>query len=98
MIYYEALGLCGEGEGVKLLADGHTQIGGRIPVNTSGGLVRKGHPIGATGLSQIHELVLQLRGDAGPRQARGARIALAENGGGFLGEDSAAIVVTLLGK
>jgi acetyl-CoA acetyltransferase len=98
MIYYEGLGLCGEGEGVKLLADGHTQIGGRIPVNTSGGLVRKGHPIGATGLSQIHELVLQLRGDAGPRQAKGARIALAENGGGFLGEDSAAIVVTLLGK
>lgn len=97
MIYYEALGLCGEGEGVKLLADGHTRIGGRIPVNTSGGLVRKGHPIGATGLSQIHELVLQLRGDAGPRQADRARIALAENGGGFLGEDSAAIVVTLLG-
>jgi hypothetical protein len=50
------------------------------------------------GLSQIHELVLQLRGNAGPRQAKGARIALAENGGGFLGEDSAAIVVTLLGK
>ncbi len=98
MIYYEALGLCAPGEGVKLLADGHTRIGGRVPVNTSGGLVRKGHPIGATGLSQIHELVLQLRGDAGPRQADGAQIALAENGGGFLGEDSAAIVVTLLGK
>ncbi len=98
MIYYEALGLCGEGEGVRLLSDGHTRLGGRIPVNTSGGLVRKGHPIGATGLSQIHELVLQLRGDAGPRQAEGARIALAENGGGFLGEDSAAIVVTLLGN
>ncbi len=97
MIYYEALGLCGEGEGVRLLSDGHTRLGGRIPVNTSGGLVRKGHPIGATGLSQIHELVLQLRGDAGPRQVGGARIALAENGGGFLGEDSAAIVVSLLG-
>ncbi|MDP3550503.1 MAG: thiolase family protein [Novosphingobium sp.] len=98
MIYYEALGLCGAGEGVQFLADGHTRIGGRVPVNTSGGLVRKGHPIGATGLSQIHELVLQLRGDAGPRQAEGAMVALAENGGGFLGEDSAAIVVTLLGK
>lgn len=97
MIYYEALGLCGEGEGVQLLSDGHTRLGGRIPVNTSGGLVRKGHPIGATGLSQIHELVLQLRDEAGPRQAEGARIALAENGGGFLGEDSAAIVVSLLG-
>ena len=59
--------------------------------------MRKGHPIGATGLSQIHELVLQLRDEAGPRQAEGARIALAENGGGFLGEDSAAIVVSLLG-
>ncbi len=97
MIYYEALGLCREGEGRAFLADGHSRIGGRVPVNTSGGLVRKGHPIGATGLSQIHELVLQLQDRAGPRQATGARIALAENGGGFLGEDSAAIVVTLLG-
>jgi acetyl-CoA acetyltransferase len=95
--YYEALGLCGPGEGVRLLRDGVTRLGGRLPVNTSGGLVRKGHPIGATGLAQIHELVLQLRGDAGARQVPGARVALAENGGGFIKGDSAAIVVTVLG-
>jgi len=95
--YYDALGLCGPGEGVRLLRDGVTRIGGRLPVNTSGGLVRKGHPIGATGLAQIHELVLQLRGDAGARQVPGARVALAENGGGFIKGDSAAIVVTVLG-
>lgn len=97
LIYYEALGLCGRGEGVRLLRDGHTRLGGRVPVNTSGGLVRKGHPIGATGLSQIHELTTQLRGRAGARQADNRpRIALAENGGGFLGEDSAAIVLSVL--
>ena len=96
LIYYETLGLCAPGEGVKLLRDGATRLGGRVPVNTSGGLVRKGHPIGATGLAQIHELTLQLRGDAGPRQVGGARVALAENGGGFIGTDSAAIVVSVL--
>lgn len=96
-VYYEALGLCNPGEGLGLFRDGHTRLGGRVPVNTSGGLVRNGHPIGATGLSQIHELVTQLRGRAGARQAdNDPRIALAENGGGFLGEDSAAMVVTVL--
>jgi acetyl-CoA acetyltransferase len=98
LVYYEALGLCPPTEGVRLLNDGVTRLGGRTPVNTSGGLVRKGHPIGATGLSQIHELVLQLRGDAGPRQVSGARLALAENGGGFINGDSAAIVITILGR
>jgi acetyl-CoA acetyltransferase len=97
LIYYEALGLCRPGDGVRLLQDGHTQLGGRVPVNTSGGLVRKGHPIGATGLSQIHELATQLRGHAGERQVSHARIGLAENGGGFLGADSAAIALTILG-
>jgi acetyl-CoA acetyltransferase len=97
LVYYEALGLCKPGDGLRLLREGHTRLGGRVPVNTSGGLVRKGHPIGATGLSQIHELTTQLRGRAGARQAdNNPRIALAENGGGFLGEDSAAIVVTVL--
>ena len=94
--YYEYLGLCDKGEGVKLLQDGATELGGRIPVNTSGGLIRKGHPIGATGLSQIYELTLQLRGQAGSRQVEGARIALAENGGGFIGSDAAAMAMTLL--
>ncbi|WP_031358282.1 thiolase family protein [Caballeronia sordidicola] len=97
LVYYEALGLCAPGEGVRLLKDGDTRLGGRIPVNTSGGLVRKGHPIGATGLAQIHELTTQLRGRAGERQVQNARVALAENGGGFLGEDSAAIVISILG-
>lgn len=94
--YYEHLGLCPEGEGVRLLEEGATELGGRIPVNTSGGLNRKGHPIGATGLSQIHELTLQLRGEAGARQVEGAKVALAENGGGFIGQDGAAMAMTVL--
>ena len=73
-------------------------LGGERPVNLSGGLVSKGHPIGATGLSMIHELVLQLRGEAGERQARKARIALAENGGGVIGFDEAACAITILEK
>ena len=96
--YCEYLGICEPGEAVSLLMDGATEIGGRIPVNPSGGLNRKGHPIGATGLGQIHELVLQLRGDAGARQIEGAKVALAENGGGFIGEDGAALAMTLLSK
>ena len=98
LIYYETLGLCAPGDGVKLLREGATQLGGRVVVNSSGGLVRKGHPIGATGLAQIHELTVQLRGEAGPRQVANARIALAENGGGFVGVDSAAVVVTTLSR
>ncbi len=98
LVYSEALGLCEPGGGVRFLREGHTRLGGRVPINTSGGLVRNGHPIGATGLSQIHELTVQLRGRGGARQADNKpRIALAENGGGFLKEDSAAIVVTVLG-
>jgi len=98
LIYYEALGLCAVGEGPALLASGATALGGRVPVNPSGGLVRKGHPIGATGLGQIHELVQQLRGRAGPRQIDHARVALAENGGGFIGADAAAIAITVLAR
>ena len=96
LIYYEHLGLCGRGEGPSFLSSGATELGGRVPVNTSGGLVRKGHPIGATGLGQIHELVQQLRGQCGDRQVAGARTALAENGGGFIGSDQAAIAMTVL--
>lgn len=98
LIYYEDLGLCGPGEGPALLASGATTLSGRVPVNTSGGLVRKGHPIGATGLGQIHELVQQLRGRCGPRQVEGARLALAENGGGFIGSDAAAMTMTVLSR
>jgi acetyl-CoA acetyltransferase len=65
-------------------------------VNPSGGLVSRGHPIGATGAAQIHELVLQLRGEAGARQVEGARCAMAENGGGFLHVEEAATVCSIL--
>jgi acetyl-CoA acetyltransferase len=94
----ENLGLCAPGEGGSMAERGETRLGGRIPVNTSGGLVSKGHPIGATGAIQLHELVLQLRGEAGARQVGGARFAAAENGGGFYGLEEAATVVTILGR
>lgn len=92
----ELLGFCALGEGGPLAQSGATTIGGRIPFNPSGGLESKGHPIGATGLGQIHELVTQLRGEAGPRQVHGARIALAENGGGLMGVEEAAVGITIL--
>lgn len=94
----ENLMLCDFGEGGPLAESGATAIGGRIPVNPSGGLECKGHPIGATGLGQIYELVGQLRGEAGRRQVEGARIAVAENGGGLIGVESAAVCVTVLEK
>ena len=98
LMIYEELGLCGPGEGPKLLASGETALGGRVPVNPSGGLLAKGHPIGATGCAQLVELADQLRGRCGARQVEGAQVALAENGGGFLGSDPAAIVITVLSR
>ncbi len=92
----EALGFCKEGEGGILAQSGATKIGGKIPINPSGGLESRGHPIGASGLAQIHELVTQLRGAAGPRQVQGARIAIAENGGGALGQEEAAMCIHIL--
>ena len=77
LIAYADLGLCAPGDEVKLLRSGDTRLGGRIPVNPSGGLLSKGEPLGASGLGQVHELVLQLRGLAGPRQVDGARTGLA---------------------
>ncbi|MCG8381627.1 MAG: thiolase family protein [Gammaproteobacteria bacterium] len=94
----ENLGFCPIGEGGALAASGATRLGGRIPVNVSGGLESKGHPIGATGLAQIYEMVLQLRGEAGERQVEGTQFAIAENGGGFYGIEEAAAVITILGK
>lgn len=92
----ENLGLAAPGSvGARLIA-GDFALGGRTPVNVSGGLVAKGHPVGATGIGQLYELVTQLRGEAGPRQVANARIAIAENGGGFLGVEEAATVVTIL--
>jgi acetyl-CoA acetyltransferase len=97
IIQVENLGFCAFGEGGPMGERGETRIGGRIPVNPSGGLESKGHPIGATGLGQIFELVTQLRGEAGPRQVEGARVALAENGGGLHGVEEAVACVTILG-
>ena len=93
---YEDLGLCGPGEAAKLLASGDTHLGGRVPVNPSGGLLARGHPIGATGCAQLVELTDQLRGRAGARQAGRPRRALAQNAGGSLGLDEASAVVTIL--
>ena len=91
LLYYEALGFCNKGDAAKLLEDGETSIGGRIPVNPSGGLLSKGHPIGATGAAQIVEVVRQLRGEAGDRQVDDAKVALTHcTGGGISGFDHGA--------
>jgi acetyl-CoA acetyltransferase len=92
----EMLGFCAVGEGGPLVESGATTLGGRLPVNVSGGLVSKGHPVGATGLSMVYEVVRQLRGEAGPAQVRNARLGLIENGGGVMGFDEAACAVHLL--
>jgi acetyl-CoA acetyltransferase len=94
----EALGFCGAGEGGPFVEAGETGPGGRIPVNTSGGLVSKSHPVGATGLSMMFELVTQLRGEAGERQVPGARTALHHNAGGLIGLDDAVCSVMILGR
>ena len=96
LMLYEQIGLAAPGDGPKLVRDGATSLGGRQPVNTSGGLLAKGHPIGATGLAQIVEVVTQLRGEAGSRQVDGACTALTQNGGGWVGGDNAAIGVHVL--
>ena len=96
IIQTEALGLTPPGAAGAAAERGETALGGRVPVNTSGGLVSKGHPLGATGLGQIHELVTQLRGQAGARQVAGARIAIAENSGGFYGVEDGMSAVTIL--
>jgi acetyl-CoA acyltransferase len=98
IIQSENLGFCEFGEGGFLAERGVTTLGGRLPINPSGGLESKGHPIGATGLGQIYELVTQLRGEAGSRQVPDARFAVAENGGGFHGFEEAAACVTILGR
>lgn len=94
----EELGLCPEGGGGPYAESGATALDGTKPVNPSGGLECRGHPIGASGLAQVYELVTQLRGDAGPRQVMGARIAMAENGGGFIGLGEAAMCIHVLEK
>jgi acetyl-CoA acetyltransferase len=92
----EMMGFCEDGEGGRYVESGATTLGGERPVNLSGGLVSKGHPVGATGLSMIHELAIQLRQEAGERQTKKADFALAENGGGVIGFDEAACSVIIL--
>lgn len=94
----EMLRLAPDGQGGRFVESGATALGGALPVNLSGGLVSKGHPVGATGLSMVHEMALQLRGEAGARQARGAAVGLIENGGGVMGFDEACCAVHILEK
>jgi acetyl-CoA acetyltransferase len=76
ILHYENLRLCDDGEAGRLIDDGTTALGGKIPVNVSGGLLSKGHPLGATGIANLYEVTTQLRGEAGARQVKDARIGL----------------------
>ena len=99
LLLYEELGFCKEGEAGRMIEEGKTALTGPIPVNPSGGLAAKGHPVGATGLAQIAEIVWQLRGEAGARQVtNNPRIGLTENAGGWAADDNAACAVTILKK
>jgi acetyl-CoA acetyltransferase len=82
LIAYEDLGFCKQGDGGKLAENGETSLGARLPVNTSGGLKAKGHPVGATGTAQAYEMYLQLTGQAEQRQVKNARVGLSHNVGG----------------
>jgi acetyl-CoA acyltransferase len=94
----EQLGFCKRGEGGPLAESGATTLGGKIPVNVSGGLISRGHPLAATGIAQIYELTTQLRGEAGKRQVEGARIGMSENGGGQLFFEEACMGMHILEK
>lgn len=98
IIQAENLQLASFGEAGPAAERGEFTIGGRIPINTSGGLESKGHPIGATGLGQVYELVTQIRGEAGARQVAGANMAIQENGGGIFGVEEATAVINIFGK
>ncbi|MGE8611656.1 MAG: thiolase family protein [Achromobacter veterisilvae] len=94
ILHSENCGFCDYGDGGALVESGATRLGGRLPLNVSGGLLSKGHPIGATGAIQVHEIVTQLRGEADQRQVPGnPRLGMTENGGGFYGLEEAACVV-----
>jgi acetyl-CoA C-acetyltransferase len=82
LMAYEDLGFCKEGESGNLIESGQTRLSGRIPINTSGGLKAKGHPVGATGTAQAYEIYLQLTGQAGKRQVQDAKVGLTHNVGG----------------
>ncbi len=98
LMEYEELGLCKMGEGGMLIEDGVTALTGKTPVNPSGGLLSKGHPIGATGCAQLTEIFWQLRGDAGDRQVKDgkAKIGMTQNGGGMMRGEAAAMTIHIL--
>lgn len=98
LIQYEDLGLCDRGGAVSLIRDGTTSLNGRLPVNTSGGLMSRGHPLAATGCAQIFEIYEQLMDRAGSRQIAGARLGMAVNAGGWVGGTYAVGVATILGR
>lgn len=98
ILHYEGLGLCPLGEGGRLIDQGETELTGRVPVNPSGGLLAKGHPVGASGVAQIAELTWQLRGEAGKRQVKNPRVAVAQIMGGTKDTDTKACTVTILVK
>ena len=98
IVQIENLSLCPQGNVGACLKNGDFKIGGRSPINPSGGLLAKGHPVGATGIAQMYELTTQLRGEAGVRQVENARIGVAENGGGFLGVEEGVTTVAVLEK
>lgn len=96
IVQVENLGFVPLGQGGVAAERGEFSLGGRLPVNPSGGLESKGHPLGATGIGQLYELCTQLRGEAGARQVQGARVAIQENGGGSMGYEEAAVAVHIL--
>lgn len=99
LVSSEDLGFCGKGEGIRFLKEGHTKITGKIPINTSGGLCGRGHPVGATGIAQVAEIVWQLRGEAGRRQVTNAKVGMCEDSGGVLVDgDNAAFTNIILKK
>jgi acetyl-CoA acetyltransferase len=95
ILHCEALGLCDTGEGGRFVEEGHTSLGGRVPVNPSGGLLSRGHPVGATGVAQIVEVVTQLRNEAGTRQIEKARVGLAQCMGGDKAGDTKSCTVCI---
>lgn len=95
IVHYENLGICAEGEGGRLIDEGVTALGGRLPVNVSGGLLSKGHPLGATGIANIYEIAAHLRGEAGARQVEHARLGVTHVVGGGPGMGSACVMHVL---
>jgi acetyl-CoA acetyltransferase len=97
ILHYDDFGLCEKGGAARLIEEGATEIGGRIPVNTSGGLESKGHPVGATGLGMLTEVVWQMRGECGARQIpEPPKVAMTQNGGGLVAGETAAQMITIV--